>query len=126
MYRRGLEGIPYFLIQPPMFPRKVVDHRAETNDGMHTPENLVSLCDFHHALEPEKGHERIWGNIKTRYFTLVCDHERSNRVSDGTHAVRAHLRRLQLVSLDELRELTKTYGFSCPSLSWSEGALSTQ
>lgn len=83
--------------------------------GMHTPENLVSLCDFHHALEPEKGHERIWGNIKTRYFTLVCDHERSNRVSDGTHAVRAHLRRLQLVSLDELRELTKTYGFSCPS-----------
>lgn len=83
--------------------------------GAHSPDNLVSLCDFHHALEPEKGHEGIWGNIKTRYFTLVCAHNRSNRVSDGTHQVRAHLRRLQLITLDELRELTKTYGFCCPS-----------
>lgn len=82
--------------------------------GEHAPSNLVSLCDFHHALEPEKGHERIWGNIKTRYFTLVCKHERSNRAASGTHAVRAHLRRLQLVTSDELKELTKTYGFCCP------------
>lgn len=82
--------------------------------GEHSPENLVSLCDFHHALEPDKGHERIWGNIKTRYFTLVCEHERSNRVSSGSHSVCAHLRRLQLVSLKELHELRKTYGFSCP------------
>lgn len=83
--------------------------------GTHTPDNLVSLCDFHHALEPEKGHERIWGDIKTRYFTLVCGHERSNRASHGTHAVRAHLRRLQLVTLNDLLELTKIYGFCCPS-----------
>lgn len=83
--------------------------------GTHSPDNLVSICDFHHALEPEKGHERIWGEIKTRYFTLVAAHERSNRASDGTHKVRAHLRRLQLVTLEELRELTKTYGFCCPS-----------
>lgn len=82
--------------------------------GEHSPDNLVSLCDFHHALEPDKGHERIWGNIKTRYFTLVCEHERSNRVSSGSHSVCAHLRRLQLVSLEELRELTKVYGFCCP------------
>ncbi len=82
--------------------------------GEHTPGNLVSLCDFHHALEPDKGHERIWGDIKTRYFTLVCKHERSNRATFGHHIVRAHLRRLQLITLEELRELTKTYGFSCP------------
>jgi ssDNA-binding Zn-finger/Zn-ribbon topoisomerase 1 len=82
--------------------------------GEHTPVNLISLCDFHHALEPEKGHERIWGNIKTRYFTLVCEHERSNRATFGRHTVLAHLRRLQLVTLEELRELTKIYGFSCP------------
>lgn len=82
--------------------------------GEHSPGNLVSLCDFHHALEPEKGHERIWGSIKTRYFTLVCEHERSNRATLGSHTVLAHLRRLQLVTLEELRELTKTYGFSCP------------
>lgn len=83
--------------------------------GAHTPGNLVSLCDFHHALEPEKGHERIWGDIKTRYFTLVCSYQRNNRGNDGTHLVRAHLRRLQLVTLDELRELTRIYGFCCPS-----------
>lgn len=81
--------------------------------GEHSPANLVTLCDFHHALEPDKGHERIWGNIKTRYFTLVRSHERSNRVNTATHTVRAHLRRLQLVSADELRELTQIYGFAC-------------
>lgn len=89
--------------------------RPVAEGGTHTPDNLVSLCDFHHALEPEKGHERIWGKIKTRYFTLVCGHERSNRASHGTHVVRAHLRRLQLVTIEELRELTKTYGFCCPT-----------
>ena len=89
--------------------------RPVAEGGTHTPDNLVSLCDFHHALEPEKGHERIWGDIKTRYFTLICSHERSNRASQGTHTVKAHLRRLQLVTLDELLELKETYGFSCPT-----------
>ena len=88
--------------------------RPVAEGGPHSPDNLVSLCDFHHALEPKKGHERIWGDIKTRYFTLICAHKRSNRASDGTHRVRAHLRRLQLITLDELRELTKIYGFCCP------------
>lgn len=89
--------------------------RPVADGGTHSPDNLVSLCDFHHALEPEKGHERIWGDIKTRYFTLVCAHERSNRSSDGYHVVRAHLRRLELVTLNELRDLTKTYGYCCPN-----------
>ena len=83
--------------------------------GTHAPSNLVSLCDFHHALEPEKGHERIWADIKTRYFTLVGSHERSNRTSFGTHVVRPHLRRLQLVTTNELAELKTTYGLSCPN-----------
>lgn len=91
--------------------------RPVADGGTHSPENLVSLCDFHHALEPEKGHERIWGSIKTRYFTLVCGHERGNRTSDGSHTVNAHLRRLQLVTLDELKELSLTYGFCCPTCS---------
>lgn len=30
--------------------------------GEHVPSNLVSLCIFHHALEPEEGHQRIWGD----------------------------------------------------------------
>ncbi len=92
-----------------------VHHICPVADGgSHSPDNLVSLCCFHHALEPEKGHERIWGDIKTKFFTLVCAHERTNRAIEGTHQVKAHLRRLQLVTLNELRDLTKTYGFCCP------------
>ncbi|HLD09501.1 MAG TPA: HNH endonuclease signature motif containing protein [Methylophilaceae bacterium] len=88
--------------------------KSVSGGGTHSPDNLVSLCDFHHALEPEKGHERIWANIKTRYFTLVCEHTRSNRATEGFHQVRPHLRRLQLITLNELLDLTKTYGFACP------------
>lgn len=88
--------------------------KPRSQGGQHSPGNLVTLCDFHHALEPERGHERIWSTVKTRYFTLVCEHERSNKVTAGTHAVRAHLRRLQLVTLEELRELINTYGLGCP------------
>ena len=82
--------------------------------GIHSPENLVSLCVFHHALEPASGHERIWGSIKTNYFTLVCDHERSNRATSGMHVVNAHLRRLRLVTAEEIRRVAQMYGFACP------------
>lgn len=88
--------------------------RPISEGGSHCPENLVPLCDFHHALEPHRGHERIWGAIKTRFFTLVCEHTRSNRTTEGFHQVRAHLRRLQLVTLQELRDLMEIYGFCCP------------
>lgn len=82
--------------------------------GEHVPDNLVSLCDFHHALEPEEGHERIWGSIKTRYFTIVSAHTRHNRASSGYHDVRAHVRRLELVKADELNEIKRFYSLSCP------------
>ena len=88
--------------------------RSVAEGGQHVPENLVALCDFHHALEPDKGHERIWGDIKTRYFTLVASHERGDRTATGHHLVKAHLRRLQLASSTELEELKEKYGFACP------------
>lgn len=82
--------------------------------GAHVPNNLVSLCVFHHALEPEKGHERIWWNIKTLYFTFVCEHSRSNRATEGYHRVRPHPRRLQLITEAELHDLKQVFGFACP------------
>jgi len=85
--------------------------------GEHIPHNLVSLCDFHHALEPDEGHERIWGTIKTRYFTIVREHTRTNKSGGGTHHVKPHIRRLELIRVDELKELTKVYGFQCPECS---------
>ncbi len=83
--------------------------------GEHVPTNLVTLCGFHHALEPEEGHERIWGEIKTRYFTMVRAHKRRNPLTPGYHNVRAHVRRLELVNEPELSEIIDFYGISCPS-----------
>jgi ssDNA-binding Zn-finger/Zn-ribbon topoisomerase 1 len=84
------------------------------NGGEHVPDNLVSLCDFHHALEPDEGHERIWGDIKTRYFTIVRAHTRQNRTNEGYHDVKAHVRRLILVNANELNEIKEYYSLSCP------------
>lgn len=83
--------------------------------GEHKPTNLLTLCDFHHALEPDEGHERIWGSIKTRYFTLVREHTRHNRASEGFHDVCAHVRRLELISEAEIKQIQEYYVFSCPS-----------
>lgn len=91
--------------------------KSVAQGGQHVPDNLITLCDFHHALEPDEGHERIWGSIKTSYFTFVKGHERNNRSGKGKHYVKPHLRRLKLITLDELRDLTKVYGFECPECS---------
>ncbi|MDP8209141.1 MAG: HNH endonuclease signature motif containing protein [Candidatus Electryonea clarkiae] len=93
-----------------------VHHKSPVSKGgEHVPDNLVSLCDFHHALEPDEGHERIWGSIKTRYFTIVRKHTRHNRAGSGYHNVRAHVRRLELVKKNELNEIKRFYSLSCPS-----------
>jgi hypothetical protein len=89
--------------------------QSKSEGGAHSPSNLVTLCGFHHALEPASGHAGIWGDIRTLYFTLVCGHERSNRSDGGTHFVQAHLRRLRLVTLGEIKELSHVYGFRCPN-----------
>jgi len=87
--------------------------------GEHVPTNLVTLCSFHHALEPDEGHERIWGDIKTRYFTMVKAHKRRNPSSSGYHVVRAHVRRLKLVEKTEILEIKNYYGLTCPSCNCS-------
>ena len=92
-----------------------VHHKIPVSKGgEHIPDNLVSLCDFHHALEPDEGHERIWGSIKTRYFTIVKAHTRENRTNSGYHNVRAHVRRLELVTSEELNQILRFYSLSCP------------
>lgn len=93
-----------------------VHHLIPTSvGGPHTPDNLITLCEFHHALEPDNGHQRIWNSVQSRYFTLVGGHHRGNRNRSGTHLVRPHLRRLELVSLEDLRSIHEVYGFRCPT-----------
>jgi len=55
--------------------------------GSHKIENLVTLCIFHHSLQPDMGHERIWGEVRTQYFSMVKAHLRNG------FPVRAHVRR---------------------------------
>lgn len=93
-----------------------VHHRQPVSQGgEHIPSNLVTLCAFHHALEPDEGHDRVWGKIKTNYFTMVRSHLRRNPSSGGYHTVCAHLRRLELVGASELSKLIVFYGMRCPS-----------
>ncbi len=89
--------------------------KAISQGGEHVPSNLVTLCDFHHSLEPADGHERIWNEIKNRYFTMVQAHRRKNPVSAGYHFVRAHVRRLELLCESELEAILDLYGVLCPS-----------
>lgn len=97
-----------------------IHHKTPVSQGgEHVPANLVSLCSFHHALEPDEGHERIWGKIKTRYFTMVRAHRRRNSSSLGYHDVRAHVRRLELMGKTELLSIANYYGLSCSSCSSS-------
>ena len=92
-----------------------VHHKLATSQGgQHTPDNLVCLCAFHHGLEPEVGHERVWGDIKNRYFTLVRAHKRNNPSGIGEHYVCAHVRRLELVTPQDLNTIASFYGFICP------------
>jgi len=93
-----------------------IHHKVPVSQGgEHVPTNLVTLCGFHHALEPDEGHERIWGEIKTRYFTMVRAHKRRKPSSPGYHHVRAHVRRMELVSKSDLSEIIEFYGLECPT-----------
>lgn len=93
-----------------------VHHKQpRSQGGAHAPDNLVTLCDFHHALEPSPGHERIWGTVSNQFFSLVRGHSRSNSVSDGVHQVRPHLRRYQLATDADLLQVVAHYGLSCPA-----------
>ena len=47
---------------------------------------------------------------------MVRAHERTS-AAGNLHLVKAHIRRLELMTLDELKDLTKVYGFKCPECS---------
>ncbi|MEJ5328963.1 MAG: HNH endonuclease signature motif containing protein [Desulfobaccales bacterium] len=83
--------------------------------GQHIPENLITLCCFHHALEPDEGHERIWAEVKTKYFTIVRAHIRKNPYNYGFHNVRAHVRRLELSNQSDISKIINFYGLICPN-----------
>ncbi|MCX6844487.1 MAG: HNH endonuclease [candidate division WOR-3 bacterium] len=75
--------------------------------GSHRPDNLVTLCEFHHGLCPAPGHERVWGQITTRYFTMVRAHLRNG------HPVKTHVRRLELATQEQLERIIQFHAMAC-------------
>ena len=76
--------------------------------GCHRIENLVALCEFHHGLQPETGHERVWGKIYTQYFSMVRAHYRNG------YPVKAHVRRKELATKDDLLKIYEHHKIACP------------
>lgn len=86
-----------------------IHHKTPLSQGgSHRPENLVSLCIFHHGLQPEKGHERVWGSINTKFFSMVRAHYRNG------FPVRAHVRRRELANPETIMNIITHYGLACP------------
>jgi ssDNA-binding Zn-finger/Zn-ribbon topoisomerase 1 len=76
--------------------------------GSHHPDNLVALCAFHHGMQPDVGHERVWLEISTQYFSLVCAHMRAGAF------VSAHKRRRSLATEQELLTILRFHAVTCP------------
>lgn len=92
-----------------------VHHREMISQGgAHTADNLVTLCAFHHGVEPEEGHFQILEKFKNPRFTMIPTHRRHNPVNRGTHRVEAHVRRLQLATNEQIRNIIQTYAMRCP------------
>ncbi len=81
--------------------------RPLSQGGSHKIENLVTLCVFHHSLQPDMGHERIWGEVRTQYFSMVKAHLRNG------FPVRAHVRRKELASEEDLEKILSFYSVGC-------------
>jgi len=77
--------------------------------GSHKHENLITLCVFHHGLQPEPGHERVWGRIQNDFFSMVRAHLRNG------FPVRAHVRRKELADKLTLETIAEHHGFGCSS-----------
>lgn len=86
-----------------------IHHKTPISQGgSHRIENLVTLCVFHHSLQPDMGHERIWGEVRTQYFSMVRAHYRNGS------PVRAHVRRKELATEETLKYILSYYSIGCP------------
>lgn len=92
-----------------------VHHRKRISQGgAHREDNLVTLCEFHHATEPDDDHFQLLEKTETARFLVVHSHYRRNRREPGSHRVRAHLRRKQLATAEDIQRILDLYDLSCP------------
>jgi hypothetical protein len=85
------------------------------NGGNHALSNLITLCEFHHALMPDHL-EAIGQNLEDSRFSVRRKGIRSNPVNPGFHNVKAGIVRRQPASKQEIIQLLSASqrSWSCP------------
>lgn len=82
------------------------------NGGNHALSNLITLCEFHHALMPEHL-EAIGQNLENARFSVRRGHTRRNHVNLGFHRVRPSIVRRETASKNNILEMAQSFGCSC-------------
>jgi len=89
----------------PSIGSKHVHHlRAISNGGSHALSNLITLCEFHHALMPDHL-EAIGENIKSDRFGVRRGHTRRNQAQPGFHFVKPAITRYKLANSLAIQEM---------------------
>ena len=100
----------------PSLLRLHVHHKvALQKGGSNEPNNLITLCEFHHALEPEIGHRKIREEINNDRFIFVRGFYRRKPYYLGWQYVHPSLRRWKLISINDIEKLIRTFDFYCPN-----------
>lgn len=84
------------------------------NGGSHVLSNLITLCEFHHALMPDHL-EAIGKSLENSRFSVVPEFIRHNSVSPGCHLVKAHIQRRRKASQQDIQQMMRACGWLCPS-----------
>ncbi len=97
----------------PSFGLKHVHHLDSIkNGGSHVLSNLITLCEFHHALMPDHL-EAIGESLENNRFSVVPAFIRHNSVSPGYHIVKAHIQRRRKASQQDIQLMLRSFECSC-------------
>jgi len=84
-----------------------------SNGGTHALPNLITLCEFHHALMPDHL-EAIGESLDSARFRVRRGHSRRNLVNPGLHDVRPSIVRYVSASKQDIELLVGSFGRPCP------------
>lgn len=84
-----------------------------SNGGNHVLSNLITLCEFHHALMPNHL-EAIGENLESARFSVRRRHTRRNQVNPGFHSVRPTVVSHAPASKQDIQMLVQSHRWPCP------------
>jgi hypothetical protein len=98
----------------PSIGSKHVHHlEAIKNGGNHALSNLITLCEFHHALMPDHL-EAIGESLENSRFSIRRSHNRRNQVNPGFHGVKPTVVRRSTAHKQDIQLVVQSFGWSCP------------